>query len=254
MKRILKILLAAALAGAMAFSLCAPSHAVTSTDCGLTLTKNENYSKDGYDYRSFTINTGKYPGSYSSSNKTKVLVELYNASGKRVVNWGEKVYEPNTKITRNPGYNYNENLSSGTYTMKVTVTLVGEKWSGYGYVLDELVFVWSYNINHTQAALINLDKVEVVRNDDGTYSNKFIFGHSGAKGLTVHMEIYDANSRLVYKNSGSNPISYDSGSYNFYWGGYPSGGGMRCQSGNYTIKYWLGGKNPKQATRYLNIY
>jgi len=254
MRKFLKPFLSLALVCALLFALSTPGGAVNSSDCGLTLTKNDNYSKDGCDYRSFTINTGKYPGSYGSGDKTKVLVELFDAGGKRVVNWGEKVYEPNTKITRNPGYNYNENLSSGTYTMKVTVTVVGEKWSGYGYVLDELKFVWNYTITHTQAAIINLDKVEVVRNNDGTYSNKFIYGHSGAKGQTVYMELYDANGRLVFKSSGSSPISYTSGTYSFTWGGYPSGGGMRCQSGNYTIKYWLGGKNPKQATRYLNIY
>jgi len=253
MRKILRIFLATALVGVMAFALSAPGSAVSSNDCGLTLTKNENYSKDGCDYRSFTIQTGRYPGSYGSADKTKVLVELYNASGKRMVNWGEKVYSPNTKITRNPGYDYNKNLSSGTYTMKVTVTLVGEKWSGYGYVLDNLVFVWSYNINHTQAATVNLSTVEVIRRDDGSYANKFSFGHSGAKGQVLNMEIYNERGTKVHGSKGS-PISYTSGTYSFSWGGYPSGGGLQCESGTYTIKYWFDGKNAKQSRQYLTIY
>ena len=253
MRKILRMFLVLALAGTLLFALSAPGSAVNSADCGLKLTKNDNYSKDGYDYRSFTIQTGRYPGSYGSADKTKVLIELYNAAGKRVVDWGENVYGPNTKITRNPGYNYNKNLSSGVYTMKVTVTLVGEKWSGYGYVQDSLVFVWSYNINHTQAAIVNLSNVEVVRRDDGSYTNKFIFSHSGAKGQVLNMEIYDPWGSRVYSTKGS-PISYTSGTYSFTWGGYPSGGGVQCGSGTYTIKYWLDGKNAKQSRQYLSIY
>jgi len=255
MRKILKIFLAVALAGAMLFALSASGGAVNSGDCGLTLTKNQSYTNDDGAYvMSFTINTGQYPGSYASYNKTKVKFNLYNSAGTCVASWDEKSYNPNTKITREPSYNYNKNLPSGTYTMKVTITLVGEKWSGYGYVTDELVFVWSYNVNHTQSALINLDKVETIRWDDGTYYNKFIFDHSGAKGLTVYMEIYDANGKQVFKSNGSNPISYTSGTYNLHWNGYPSGGGLKCPSGNYTIKYWLSGKNAKQSTRYLSIY
>jgi len=255
MRKTLKILFAAALAGAILFALSTPGSAVTNGDCGLTLTKNQSYTNnDGAYVMSFIINTGRYPGSYASYNKTKVRFNLYNAAGNSVASWDEKSYSPNTKITREPSYNYNKNLSSGTYTMKVTVTVVGEKWSGYGYVTDDLVFVWSYNVNHTQAAIVTLSTTEVVRRDDGSYANKFGFAHSGAKGQTLNMEIYDQWGSRVYSSRGSTPISYTSGTFNFYWGGYPSGGGIQCDSGEYTIKYWLDGKNAKQSKQYLSIY
>ena len=253
MKKILRIFLALVFTGTMLFALYVPSNAVYANECGLSLTKNPSFSEDGYFYMSFTINTGRYPGSNGSYDKTKVKLTLYNSAGKSVTSWDEKSYNPNTTITRKPGYNYNKNLSSGTYTMKVTVTLVGEKWNGYSYDQASLTFTWSYNINHTQPATANLDKVEIVRRDDGSYANKFIFGHSGAKGQVLNMEIYDQWNSRVYSTTGS-AISYTSGTYSFSWGGYPSGGGMQCDSGEYTIKYWFSGKNAKQTKRYLTIY
>ena len=254
MRRIFKIFLALALAGAMAFALSVSGGAVSSTDCGLTLTKSQSYTNDSGAYvMSFTIKTGKYPGSSASYNQTKVKFNLYNSAGKSVANWDEKAYNPNTTVTREPSYNYNKNLSSGTYTMKVTVTVIGEKWNGYSYVRDDLVFVWSYNITHTQAAIVSLSKVEVIRNDDGSYENKLGFGHSGAKGQVLNVEIYNERGTKVYSRRG-NPISYTSGTYSFYWNGYPASGGMQCESGTYTIKYWLDGKNAKQSRQYLSIY
>jgi len=253
-RKIRKIFLALALVSAMVFALGASGGAVNSTDCGLTLTKNQSYTNDDGAYvMSFSINTGKYPGSYASYNQTKVKFNLYNSAGKSVANWDEKAYNPNTKVTREPSYNYQKNLSSGTYTMKVTVTVIGEKWNGYSYVRDDLVFVWSYNVTHTQAATVNLSTVEVVRRDDGSYANKFGFAHSGAKGQVLNLEIYNERGTRVYSSKGS-PIAYTSGTYSFTWGGYPSGGGLQCDSGTYTIKYWLDGKNAKQSKYYLSIY
>jgi len=251
MRKILKIFLALALVGAALFALGISGSAVTASERGLTLSKGSSYTKDGKYYVPLTLKTGALP--YGSNRKTKMNLELYNSSGKRLLKWDQVSYNPNTTVTREPNFYYTE-YPSGTYTLKVTCYLYGEEWIYNGYSpMAEEGYVWNISLNLSQPATVSLKNVEVVRRDDGSYANKIIISHSGAKGQVLNLEIYDPWGRKVYSTKGS-PISYTSGTYSFTWGGYPSGGGVQCDSGEYTIKYWLDGKNAKQSKYYLSIY
>jgi len=253
MKKILKRCMAIALACCMLFALyMPPASAFSWTDAKISVVKNSSYFEGTKYCANFTIKTGRYPGSYSNSDKTKVKLVLYNSSGSVVATWDEKSYSPNTTVTREPSYNF-DGKPSGTYTLKVTLTVVGEVYEYISYVVNSQSFTWSFNISWTQPSTISLSKVEVVRRDDGTYANKFYFAHSGAKGQMINMEIYDEWGNRKYSTQGG-PIGYTSGTYSIQWGGYPSSGGLQCNSGNYTIKYWLGGKSAKQSKQYLSIY
>jgi flagellar hook assembly protein FlgD len=70
----------------------------------------------------------------------------------------------------------------------------------------------------------------------------------------MNLEIYDEWGGKVFSTKSSKPVSYDEGTYSFTWNGFPSGGGLQCDSGNYTLKYWVSGGNPKQSTVWMDIY
>ncbi len=248
MKRILKPLLAVALTACMAFLFCFSGYAVTSTDCGIRLVRNSNYTSDGKFYESFKITSGRPPN--TAEGGTLINAKVVNASGTTVFAWKEYDLKEYETATRSFGADYS-NQPSGTYTFFITLTSYGRE---YGYVggSKRYNFTWRYTINHTQPSTISINSVENIYSDDG-YLNKIILKHKGAKGMVANVEIYDEYGSMVFKKSG-NPISYTSGSYNFYWDGFPTNGGTQCQSGNYTIKYWLGGKGAKQSSYYLSIY
>lgn len=230
-------------------SLAMPAFAITSSDCGLKLVQNKSYTKDGKFYMSYTITTGRPPN--TAEAVTKIKASLVNSSGKTIFTWDEKTFEEYKTITRNYSADYSK-LPSGTYTMYVTCTVSGREYGGYSWT--DYAFRWSSKINHTQTAVINLKSVDNVANDDGSYSNKITFSHSGAKGKKISFEIYNTDGKVVYKTSGSNPISNNSGTYYFMWSGYPSNGGLKCASDDYIIKYWLSNGNAKQSTVYMDIY
>lgn len=249
MKKYFKIMMALVLCVLMCTSLTTPVLAIKASECGLKLVQNKSYTKDGKFYMSYTITTGRPPN--TADAVTKVKASVVNSSGKTIFTWSEETFGEYKTINRSYGANYSK-LPSGTYTMYITATVSGKDY-GINYWTD-YTFKWSSKINHAQPATINLKSVENVANEDGTYSNKIIFSHSGAKGKKISLEIYNAAGKVVYKTSGSNPIAYDSGTYSLKWSGYPSGGGLKCDSGNYTIKYWFSNGNAKQKKVYLDIY
>jgi len=250
MKRILKMLLAATLAAAMAFALCVPGNAASSGQCGLKIVKKDNYNRDGKFCIPFTITGGKPYEAWSGS--TFSSARLLNSGGKSVFTWSE--YEIANGKTADRSYNADwSGLQSGTYTFILKLRVAGYSEGTYG-VWHDYSFEWKWTYNHTQAARVDFGTAEVVMRDDGSYANKIRFKHSGAKGQTLNMAIYNEWGERVYAKSGGGPIGYNSGTYSFTWGGYPSDGGLQCDSGNYTIKWWLSGKNAKQTKIWLNIY
>ena len=254
MKRILKIALCLVMCAALTLALCPAAGAIRANDCGLYVKKNESYTKDGKYYMSFAIQTGSNPNA-RYDQKTKIHAELFNSGGTRVVNWNaQEVFENNT-ITRNYGYNYNENLPADTYTLKLSITLCGNAWdtNTAGLKNVDLRFTWKYNINHNPTASAWLDNVQLVARDDGSYQNRFSFGFSGAKGKVLSMEIYDEWNNKVYSTQG-NALSYAEGTNRLYWSGFPSGGGVKYDSGTYKIKFWLSGGGGKQSSVWLDIY
>ena len=253
MKRILKCALCLMLCAVMTLALCGPAGAVTASERGLVAYRNKSYNQDGKYCLSYSFDTGKLPG--GENTKTVIRADLYNSSGKRVVYWDDKEYASNSRVKRDFGYNWNDNLPSGSYTMKVKATLCGEQWvyNGYSQMPGES-FEWTVSLNHTQPAKLWLDSTQLVTMNDGSYSNKIIFGHQGAKGKQIRYEIYDEWNNLVFTSANGNAISYTSGTYYFYWNGFPSSGGAQCGSGNYKIKYWLIGGSAKQSSAWLDIY
>lgn len=249
MKKSFKIIIVLLLSVIISTSAATPVLAIKASECGLKLYQNKSYNKGGKYYMSYTFTTGRPPN--TAEAQTKIKASVVNSSGKTIFTWAEETFEEYKTIDRNYGADYSK-LPSGTYTMHITGTVSGRDYGINSW--RDYVFKWSIKINHTQPATINFKSVENVANDDGSYSNKIIFSHSGAKGKKVSMEIYNAAGKVVYKTSASNPISYDSGTYSFKWSGYPSGGGLKSDSGDYTIKYWLSGGNPKQSKVYLDIY
>jgi flagellar hook assembly protein FlgD len=259
MKRITKFLLALALAVITASASAMPASAVYASECGLKVVKNKSYNEDGKFYMSFAITGGKPAG--CAIGETYASVKVLNSSGKSVLTWKESKISSGSTVTKNYGYDWDNNLPRGTYTFQLVLRVEG--WSDTMYYNGSTSsygtkynysFNYNYTITHTQPAVVSLKSVENIMRDDGSYANKFVFSHSGAKGQVLNMEIYDQWGTKVYSARGSSPISYTSGTYSFQWGGYPSGGGVQCDSGEYTVKYWLDGKNAKQAKHYLSIY
>jgi hypothetical protein len=179
--------------------------------------------------------------------KTSMEMELLDASGKKTNTWETKYYIPSTYFTREPKYNLDK-LAGGTYTVKVILRL----WDGSKNLA---AWSWKYIFKHiAPLANVYLNYVKAINNSDGTYANKISIGHSGCMGKAINMEIYDEWDGLVFRTKSSKPMSSSEGAYYFKWNGYPSGAGLRCDSGKYTIKYWSDGRNPQQSDVWLDVY
>lgn len=219
-------------------------------DYGVSVTFNKSYREDGKLWMSYTISTGKI-ASNAYDAKTEVWAEIYNSAGKKIVSWDSVSFEPNQKTTRKYGYDWNK-LPSGQYTFKLYLRISGTIHDGL-YYMKNMGWYWSKQVNHTAPSTVWLDSSALVTRDDGSYANRIKLGHSGAKGKVPNLEIYDAQGNLVFSAKGKE-ISYDKGTYSFLWNGFPKDGGAQCQSGDYRIKYWVSGGNPKQSQVWLDIY
>ncbi|NLO39701.1 MAG: hypothetical protein GX115_09555 [Ruminiclostridium sp.] len=251
MKRsVMKISISLMLCAILVCSFSTPV-AAGPADHGVSVTFNESYREDGKLKMSYTINTGEY-ASNASDTKTEVWAEIYNSAGKKVVSWKSASFEPNKKITRKFSYDWN-NLPTGKYTFKLYLRLYGTIRDGSLYYMNNMGWCWSRQVDHTAPSSVWLDSSAFVTRDDGSYATRIKLGYSGAKGKIPNIEIYDEKGNLMYSAAGKN-ISYDKGTYAFLWNGFPKDGGVQCESGNYKIKYWLDGSNPKQSQVWLDIY
>jgi len=261
MRKLLKVILAAVLAGAMLFALCMPGHAIMASECGTFVTKNPSYNKDGQYYMSFTIQAGQPPN--TSGYTTLASARLINSAGQTVATWPQREISSGTTQTREYYTSYS-NRPHGTYTFALDITSRGREY-GTGKTIS-YSFTWKYTVNHTGGSSSNSNSnnstavtpkftyysKELVHSN-GNYVNKFVFNHSNAKGIYANLEIFDPSGYKVFSRRGDNPISSNSGTYWFTWNGYSSNGGWKCQSGNYTLKYWLSGQSAKQVQLYLQI-
>lgn len=248
MKKWLKFIIALVLS-VFIFTSTAAQAPIKASECGLKVYENKSYTKDGKFYMSYEITTGRPPKAEKSV--TLMKASLVNSSGKTIFTWDEKEFPEYKTFTRNYGADYSK-LPSGTYTMYLTCTI--RAWSDGGYIQTDYPFRFSSKINHTQTPIIKLKSVQSVANDDGTYGTKITFSHTAAKGKKISFEIYNTDRKLVFKTSSSKPMTSDSGTYNFIWSGYPTGGGLKLPSDDYIIKYWLSNGNAKQSTVHLDIY
>lgn len=252
MKHIVRIALSIVLCTVMTFGLCEQAYASPASSYGLVAYSAGTATSDGQLVLKYEFDTGLMSGT-TRNQKTIISAEVYNSAGKRVLSWKSKEYGPQKRVSRNFSYDWNNNLASGTYTLKIKATLYGEYMSGGFSLSKQESYCWDSTIKHTAPASIYIDSAKLVAMNDGSYKNKIVFGHRNAKGRVVNMEIYDGRNNKVYSSKGNSAIDNSNGKYNFYWSGFPSGGGAQLDSGNYKIKYWLSNGNAKQSTVWLDF-
>lgn len=228
-----------------------PAVAAAPTDYGMSVNFNKSYKEDGKFWMSFSFNTGIIaPNAFDA--KTEIWAEIYNSAGKKILSWKKESFEPNKEITRRYSYNLNS-LPTGKYTFRLNLRISGSYRDGSLTFTDDDGWYWLREINHTAPVSVWLDSAALFTRDDGSYANRIKLGYSGAKGKVPNMEIYDMQGNLVCGGKGKE-LSSDKGAYSFIWSGFPRDGGVQCESGNYKIKYWLDGGNPKQSQVWLDIY
>lgn len=248
-RRMMKLMLSLLLCTALVCGLSATALA-TPSDYGVSVTFDKSYNEDGKLKVRYQINTGMFPG--SSNPQTELWAEVYNAAGKRIFNWSAETLEANTKITRNYAANWSK-LPSGKYTFKVYVKVSGSVFSGISYMRDSTSWYWTKTINHSAPVRISFKENPHILTDDGVYKTKFIFEQSGCKDKVAYLEVYDEWGNFVWKTN-SKPLTKETGTLSIVWNGFPSSGGTRCADGNYILKYWVTGGDPKQATTSVTMF
>lgn len=163
-------------------------------------------------------------------------VSLYNASGKKVINWNDYTMVADKTLYRGYGYDYNK-LPGGFYTVRLKAGNDS----------------WCFRVDNTPPQGMYLTKAKMFYKDDGSTYNRIYFNYNQSKGKTPKAEIYDANGKLITTATWKKPFSKDSGSTYLTWSGYPTGGGIRCESGDYIVKYWIDGGKPRQTKVHLVI-
>lgn len=128
---------------------------------------------------------------------------------------------------------------TGLYTMNVVATTL------FG---DSKTYSWP--VNHKKVAVATFKDTYKVKNQDGTYSQRFRFSTTGGKDMTYYLEIYTKNGDLV--TSFQTDGRFDSSTWTETWNYYPDSG-VRMKSGTYILKYWIGDGNPKQTSVKISI-
>lgn len=131
------------------------------------------------------------------------------------------------------------NTPTGLYTMNVVATTL------FG---DSKTFSWA--VNHKKVASATFKDTFKVKNQDGTYSQKFRFSTNGGKDKTYHLEIYTSNGEFV--TSFQTIGRYDTSIWSETWNYFPESG-VKMQSGTYILKYWIGDGNPQQKSVKITI-
>lgn len=109
---------------------------------------------------------------------------------------------------------------------------------------------YSFTINHKKVATVTFKDTFMVKNADGTYSQRFRFTTIGGKDKTYYLELYTNNGNYItsFQTNGM----YDKSTWSEDWNYYPDSG-TRMKSGTYILKYWIEGGNPKQTTVKITI-
>jgi hypothetical protein len=186
--------------------------------------------------RSYTDTKGRFCMEFKASNLDAGLMEacLMDSSGVVIDRWNALDHvNTGSSVT----YTYPRDYSStpsGTYTMQLTYSNL---WGAKS---------WSFNIKHTQKAVMSLKESYKILKDDGSYAHKLAFSLTGAKGKALTCEIYTKDGKLLRSYTCSN-FGYASGTWTVKWDYYPTSG-LKVGSGDYIVKYWVQGGSPKQST------
>ncbi len=220
--------------------LCTQSYAIKSSEVGLYVKRNDSYTKDGKYAMSFKMTNN------SGDNEYYVEPYVVNSSGKKVFTWKGSKLNKNSVLNKNYLAKYSK-LPGGKYTFVLNLM------SGYtsSYAGPYRKFTWKYTINHS-AGKLSFGSANYKYDTQGNKSIVFNVKYSSLKGKKGTIEIYDEYSDLVYKHTGP-ARKTDNETGWFKWNFYPSKGGLRCYSGNYTVKISCPGASPIQKTYYLDI-
>lgn len=220
--------------------LCTNAYAIKSSEVGLYVKRNDSYTKDGKYAMSFKMTNN------SSNNEYYVEPYVINSSGKKVFTWKGTKLNKNDVLNKNYLAKYSK-LPSGKYTFVLNLI------SGYTaeYAGPYRKFTWKYTVNHN-ASKLSFGSTNYKYDTNGNKAIVFNVDYSNLKGKKGTIEIYNEYSELVYKHTGSARNTNKETGW-FKWNFYPSKGGLKCESGNYTVKISCDGAAPIQKNYYLNI-
>ncbi len=216
------------------------SYAIKSGEVGLYVKRKDSYTKDGKYAMSFKITNN------SGDNEYYIEPYVVNSSGKKVLTWKGSKLNSNTVINKNFLGKYSK-LPSGKYTFVLNLM------SGYtaSYAGPYRKFTWKYTINHNSGKL-SFDTAKYKYDTQGNKAIVFNVKYANLKGKKGTIEIYNDYSELVYKHTGPARSTNNETGW-FKWDFYPSNGGLKCESGRYTVKISCSGASPIQKSYNLNV-
>ncbi|MGX8701229.1 hypothetical protein [Caproiciproducens sp.] len=229
-----------AVALAMTVLVCLPASAYAENYKDyIAVQKNADYVKNGKYYFSYT---------YQNVHATKDMVcyaSLYDSAGKVVATWKKSsVPVESGKQTRLFSYDFSK-VASGKYTFAVTFA------TEILFSDDTTIWTWKSSVNHN-ASKISFASAQQMMDSSGTLTNKFNIKCSSIKGKALSIQIFDADGKLRYKDTGKPRATNNEVGW-FSWNGWPSDGGLKCGSGKYTVRVSYPGGNPIQKTYNLEF-
>jgi archaellum component FlaF (FlaF/FlaG flagellin family) len=201
------------------------------SNCTVTLAKS--YNKDG----KFCMEIH-----FGLSSVSYMMFEIFltDQGGDVITRWDNIMV--GTYINDTLKYVFSRDYSTtpdGKYTMNVVATDASGNSSNY-----------AWGVNHKKVVSVSFLDTYQVKNDDGSYSQKFRFSTLNGKGKTYHLEIYTKDG--AYITSFETVGKYDKSTWSETWNYYPDSG-VKMKSGTYILKYWADDGNPKQETVSLTI-
>lgn len=220
------------------------AHAASSDDY-VKLSKVKSYNENGLYYMVFKVKN------CTSDQDIYCSAKLINSAGKETATWnGFSIGAGKSKqISFNADYTQ---FPSGKYSFRVYVTTSKEYFtnrtiSGY----EPYSWYWSYTINNNSSK-ISIKSVTTVIGSDGIEKPRFNIQCTNIKGKALTLEIYDSDGDLVYKDTGPKRKTNNEVGW-FTWDGWPSEGGLRCESGKFTVKVYYSGGTPIQKSYNLSF-
>jgi uncharacterized protein (DUF2141 family) len=145
-----------------------------------TVTLANSYNKDG----KFCMEIH-----FDLSGVTYMVFEIFltDQGGDVITRWDN--INVGTYINDTLKYVFSRNYSStpdGKYTMNIVATDANGNSSNY-----------AWNINHKKVVSVSFKDTYKVKNDDGTYSQKFSFSTLNGKDKTYHLEIYTKDGDYI---------------------------------------------------------
>ena len=200
-----------------------PMNALASSSSDyIEIKKNDSYTINNYYYLSFNFNN-------VSKNDIEVTAKLLNPSGGVIWNYKGYNFVAGETKTRSFGFDYST-LSSGTYTLKVIASCLGDNISG-----ELKSWSWTYNIKYTTPKpSFTYKSCETYYDSTGRYMQKINIQCNNMKGERLYCKIYDSSGNLVTDWGTDTPVRKTNREIGYFvWDGYADG--KKYPSGDYTF-------------------